>query len=164
MKQLLIFLLTLTTTHAMACRLSTPIELDSLLLEKQRELFAQVESHPKLDELIERGDLATAYPIMLNLSYTMMGESDHNAQTIGARLSFNDSVGRSFGLSDVYLNSPLERSITHTNGTIVHTVSSTSFGVPEMKSTVVIKNRKIVSIEIMNQALKKKTCVTKALR
>ena len=164
MKYLLMITLTLTTGHALACRLTTPIDLDSLLLDKQREQFADVESTPKLEELIDRGDLARPYPIMLNLSYTMMGENDHTAQTIGARLSFNDRVGHSFGLSDIYRNSPLERSINNTDGTIVHTVSSTSFGTPSMKSVVLIKNRKIVSIEIMDQASKKKTCVTKALR
>lgn len=163
MKFLLMMTLALTTGQALACRLTTPIDLDSLLLEKQREQFAEIESTPKLDELMDARQVSTPYPIMLNLSYTMLTERDHDANIIGARISFNDSAWY-FGLSDVYMNSPLERSISNTNGSIIHTVSDTHFGKPGMKSVVVIKDKKIVSIEIFNQVTNTKTCVTKALR
>jgi hypothetical protein len=163
MKIVLMMALSLSTVPALACRLTTPIELNTLLLEKQREIFTQVESTPPLNELIDFNQLSQPYPITLNLSYTKLTEFDHDANTIGARLSFNDTV-HSFGLSDTYINSSLERSVNHTNGNIVHSAADTAFDKPNMRSVVTIIGGKIIAIEIFDIASKKETCVTKALR
>ncbi|MBA2404455.1 MAG: hypothetical protein H0V66_06775 [Bdellovibrionales bacterium] len=149
----------ISANSAFACNLSTPIPLHGLELDK-REIFNNAKTTPHVGNIIGFRHFGQNANMTLNLSHVARAGS--LTQTIGARVSFEDTV-HSAGVSDNYINGKLETKTVRVGESLVHTVKSFSDtylnGKPveyyPEQSEVVVVNNMVVSVKVTTAVVKR---------
>lgn len=154
MKFLIISAFLFSSLQALACRLSQPIPLDTLALHVQRELFFNTTTSPRLTEFLVASPDTMSLPTSLNLSFTKVSDIRENSEVIGARVAYQDTA-ISHGVSDVYLTTRLERTITNSGSKQIHKVSAYDESSEWYEaSEVTIEKNQIISIVITDKLSK----------